>query len=313
VALKAVSKASVRRACLPVMIGDLRYLRHLARSEGLKLNLREWSSRARPAGKAVAVVDVGRMRTKPPRGKPSRSAGRAAGRALEEAVNLALAGRMDGMVTAPVSKESFALAGHGLVGHTELLARLTHTRAYAMMLIGRGLRVVFATTHLPLRGVAAKITIPGLLEKLRLTRHYLDLYLGIRDAKIAVSCLNPHCGESGHLGKEEKEIIRPAIQAARREGIGVEGPFPADSICRPTVAGKFDAILAMYHDQGMIALKLRGHGDVVNITLGIPVLRVSPGHGTAFDLAGKHVASDRSMTKAILECAWIAKRLRHAG
>jgi 4-hydroxythreonine-4-phosphate dehydrogenase len=218
-----------------------------------------------------------------------------------------------GIVTAPVSKESFAHAGYGMVGHTEILARLTGTRDYAMMLMNGGLRVVFATTHVAHAKAAARLTRPVLLRKLRIAHKYLGLYMGIADPRIGVACLNPHCGESGRLGREERDLIEPAVRAAREEGISVAGPFAADSIYRPTIADGLDAIIAMYHDQGMIPLKLKGHGDVVNITLGIPVVRTSPGHGTAFDIAGTGKASARSMTGAVLECVRIVKRLNHAG
>jgi 4-hydroxythreonine-4-phosphate dehydrogenase len=150
------------------------------------------------------------------------------------------------------------------------------------------------------------------LRKLRIAHEYLDLYMGITDARIGVACLNPHCGEGGRLGREERDIIEPAVKAAQDEGICVEGPFAADSIYRPTIAEGFDAIVAMYHDQGMIPLKLKGHGDVVNVTLGIPVVRTSPGHGTAFDIAGTGKASAGSMAGAVLECVRIVKRLDHA-
>jgi 4-hydroxythreonine-4-phosphate dehydrogenase len=152
-----------------------------------------------------------------------------------------------------------------------------------------------------------------LLNKIKLTHEYLGLYMGIRDARIGITCLNPHCGEGGRLGKEERRIIEPAIRSAASRGICVEGPYPADSIYQPAVASGFDAIVAMYHDQGIIPLRLRGFDDVVNITLGISCIRTSPGHGTAFDIVGKVPASEKSMVKAITECARIAKRVRDAG
>jgi 4-hydroxythreonine-4-phosphate dehydrogenase len=236
----------------------------------------------------------------------------AAVKALKEGLGSVCSGRADGLVTAPVSKESFALAGYGMVGHTELLAKLTRTDDYAMMLTSGSLRVTFATTHVALREVARSLTARGILSKVRLTEEYLRRYMGISRARIGVAALNPHGGESGRLGVEEEKIIGPAIRRARAEGINADGPFPADSIYRPGFSGRFDAIIAMYHDQGMIPLKLYGHGDVVNITLGIPCVRTSPGHGTAFDIVGKRRPSDRSMRMAILECARIAKRLNNA-
>jgi 4-hydroxythreonine-4-phosphate dehydrogenase len=303
---------SVRKACRTVVIGDLKYLRQVARDLRIPVSLRRANVFGRTSSEAIRVYDVARLSGEPAVGEPSLRAGRASGKAVEQAVRLALLDRVDGIVTAPVSKESFARAGYGLVGHTEILARLTGARDYAMMLTNGDLRVVFATTHVPHRKAAARLSRLGLLSKFRIANEYLNLYMGIPDARIGVACLNPHCGESGRLGREEKEIIGPAVRAAQQEGICVEGPLAADSIYRPTIADDFDAIIAMYHDQGMIPLKLKGHGDVVNVTLGIPVVRTSPGHGTAFDIAGTGKASARSMAGAILACARIAKRLDNA-
>lgn len=204
------------------------------------------------------------------------------------------------------------MAGYGMVGHTELISRLTGTRSYAMMILRGRLRVVFATTHLKIGDVAGHLSRRSIVEKIDLARRYLPLYLGIENPRIGVTCLNPHCGEGGRLGNEEDRVIRPAVRQAARKGICVEGPYPADSIYKPTFVTRFDAIVAMYHDQGMIPLRLKGHDDVVNVTLGIPCVRTSPGHGTAFDIAGRFTASATSMVKAVLMCARIAKRLDNA-
>jgi 4-hydroxythreonine-4-phosphate dehydrogenase len=313
VALKALTRKSVKRACRGIIVGDLAYLRSLARALRLPLGLRKATDPRRTAGDFIRVYDVGRLSGAPPIGRPSLAGGRAAGRALEHAVKLALSGKVQGIATAPVSKESFALAGYGTVGHTEILARLTGTRYPVMMLMNGNLRVIFATTHVPHARAASRLSTSGLARRIRLADKYLGAYMGIHNARIAVACLNPHCGEGGRLGREEKRVIAPAVRAARARGILVEGPIAADSIFRPVISERFDAIVAMYHDQGMIPLKLMGHGDVVNITLGIPVVRTSPGHGTAFDIAGTGTASARSMVGAILECAKIIKRLNHAG
>jgi len=312
VALRALARPSVRKVCVPAIAGDLELLLRVARESGVDMPLRKMKAWEHVAADTIPVIDQVRVKGNPAAGKPSRAAGVAAGKALELAVELACSGRADGLVTAPVSKESFELAGYGMVGHTELLAEFTQTRDYAMMLVSERLRVVFASTHVALRQAARKLSARGILKTLRLTEAYLDRYMGIKKARIGVSALNPHGGEGGRLGTEEVRVIEPAVRRARGEGILADGPFPADSIYRPDFARQFDAIIAMYHDQGMIPLKLMGHGDVINITLGIPCIRTSPGHGTAFDIAGKHPASDRSMRMAILECARIAKRLNHA-
>jgi 4-hydroxythreonine-4-phosphate dehydrogenase len=310
VALKALSRSPVRTACRGVIVGDLAYLRSLAQGLRIPAGLRGISDFSRASGEAIYVHDVIRVAGKPLAGRPSRAGGHAAGKSLARAVELALGGQVEGLVTAPVSKESFALAGYGMVGHTEIIARLTGTRNYAMMLTNGDLRVIFATTHVAHRNVASRLSRRGLANKIRLAHRYLALYLGIENARIAVACLNPHCGEGGRLGREEKTVIEPALEALRAKGIDVDGPFAADSIYRRTIAGRFDAIIAMYHDQGMIPLKLKGHGQVINVTLGVPVVRTSPGHGTAFDIAGTGRASPVSMSSAIIECAKVAKRLR---
>jgi 4-hydroxythreonine-4-phosphate dehydrogenase len=312
VALKALARRSVRRACVPAIAGDFALLRRVARRVGTAMPPKKLKGWEDITDDTIGVIDTGSIKGRIPIGSPSRAAGLAAWKALGLAVQLACSGEAEGLVTAPVSKESFEMAGYGMVGHTELLARLTQTEDYAMMLMNEGLRVIFASTHVPHRAATRKLSVRGIVKTLRLTETYLDRYMGIKKAKIGVAALNPHGGEGGRLGTEEVRVIKPAVMRAREEGILVEGPFPADSIYRPAFAQRFDAIIAMYHDQGMIPLKLMGHGDVINITLGIPCLRTSPGHGTAFDIAGKSKASERSMRMAILECARIAKRLNDA-
>jgi 4-hydroxythreonine-4-phosphate dehydrogenase len=173
--------------------------------------------------------------------------------------------------------------------------------------------VVFATTHVPISRVARSLSKKALVRKFELAAEYLHLYMGISRPRLGVCCLNPHCGEGGVLSREEQQIIIPAIRAGIRRGISVDGPYPADSIFGEESAPGFDATVAMYHDQGMIPLKMVRREEVVNITLGIPVIRTSPGHGTAFDIAGRGVADARGMVAAVRECAAIAERTGHAG
>lgn len=292
VALRAVCDPRVRAVSRPVLVGDSVLLGELAGRLGLVLDL--------------AAVDTGGLRRPLRLGRPSRAGGLAAAAAIEEAVRLCAAGTVAGMVTAPVSKQSLALAGLGLVGHTELIASLTRTRRYAMMMKNGGLRVVLATTHLPLAAVAAALRAGDLAAKIRLTYHYLVRYAAAGRPRIAVCGLNPHAGEAGRLGREEIAVIGPAVRRARRAGIQVEGPLPADSVFRPGEIESYDAVVAMYHDQGIIPVKMGEPGGVVNITLGVPLVRTSPGHGTAFDIAGQGVASCESMVSALVECAEMA-------
>ena len=259
VALKALARPSVRKACVPAIAGDFALLRAVARRIGSAMPPRKLKGWEDVTDDTIGVIDAGGIKGAVPMGTPSRAAGLAAWKALGLAVQLTCSGEAEGLVTAPVSKESFELAGYGMVGHTELLARLTRTRDYAMMLMNEGLRVVFASTHVPLRQAARKLSVRSILTTLRLTEAYLDRYMGVKKARIGVSALNPHGGEGGRLGTEEVRVIGPAVRRARKEGLLAEGPFPADSIYRPAFARRFDAILAMYHDQGMIPLKLLGH------------------------------------------------------
>jgi 4-hydroxythreonine-4-phosphate dehydrogenase len=327
VTLKALRDPSVWEVCEPMVVGDVRFLRNFARLAELPLDLRPVRRAARlaqvkarparagkviafrelkPLVRAVSVWDGARVSKSAPLGRPSKAGGAAAGRAIEDAVALAMAGRVDGIVTAPVSKESLARAGYGAVGHTELLAKLSGTKRYAMMMVNETLRVVFATTHVPLAQVARSITVEGLLEKMYLADKYLRRFVGLEDVILGVCCLNPHCGEGGYLSDEEQTVIEPAVARAREKGLNVHGPYPADSLFWSATAGSFDAIIAMYHDQGMIPIKRGDHEKVVNITIGLPFVRTSPGHGTAFDLSGENRASEASMVNAIQVCARIS-------
>ncbi len=211
--------------------------------------------------------------------------------------------RLDAIVTAPISKEAFHLAGIREPGHTELLARLTGTRRFAMMLFGDRIRVVLATRHLPLRKVADALTPDAIVEAVEMLARALP-WMGFRRARIGVCGLNPHAGDGGALGDEEKNIIAPALVRCRRRGWNVAGPIPADAIFHQHLAGTFDAVVAMYHDQGLGPMKMLSFESGVNLTLGLPIIRTSPDHGTAFDLAGKNKA-DPASTRAALD--WAAR------
>lgn len=321
IALRAAASPAIRRVSVPVVVGDVDYMDVLAGELGLRV-VPDFGTGARGGRRAggqvvVRVADSGGVIGEVKLGKSTAGGGRAAGAAIEAAVQLATSGAVEGIVTAPVSKESLALAGYGMVGHTEMLARLTKTRLYAMMLARKGLRVIFATTHVPISGVARRLKKKNLVDTFALGREYLRAYMGIVKPSMGVCCLNPHCGEGGMLSREEEKIIIPAVKSARRKGINVDGPYPADSIFGKNLAPGFDAIVAMYHDQGMIPLKMVRQEELVNITLGLPIVRTSPGHGTAFDIVGRRggggrVVDCRGMISAARECARIAKRIRHA-
>lgn len=242
----------------------------------------------------------------PPAHRPGRvraDAARAAYGYILAATAAALNHRLDAIVTAPISKEAFALAGIREPGHTELLARLTGTRRYAMMLFGENIRVVLATRHLPLRKVADALTPDSIVEAVEMLALALP-WMGFKRARIGVCGLNPHAGDGGALGDEEKKIIVPALARCRRRGWNVSGPIPADAIFHQHLAGTYDAVVAMYHDQGLAPMKMLSFDSGVNLTLGLPILRTSPDHGTAFDLAGKNRANPSS-TRAALD--WAAR------
>jgi 4-hydroxythreonine-4-phosphate dehydrogenase len=240
-------------------------------------------------------------------GRPRPDAARSAAEWICAAVTHCRAGVLDAMVTAPISKEGFHAAGIRFPGHTEMLAELTGARRFAMMLLGGPLRVVLATRHIPLRQVSAKLTRAGLVEAIRLTGEALP-WLGAEGNRIGVCGLNPHAGEGGDLGDEEITTIAPAIRAARRAGFNAIGPVPADTIFHHAGRGAYDAVVAMYHDQGLGPLKMIGFETGVNVTLGLPIVRTSPDHGTAFDIAGRNKANPSSMVEAIRLAIVLARR-----
>ena len=232
------------------------------------------------------------------RGRVSATAGKRAYDAILAAVADAQAGRIDAVATAPINKEAFAAAGVPWRGHTELLAHLTGASRFAMMFYADELRVVLATVHIPLSEVPRTLTAELLDATIALTAAELPRF-GHPRPKLAVAGLNPHAGEHGVIGREEDEVMRPAIDACRARGIDVAGPFPADTIFLRATRGEFDAVIACYHDQGLIPVKMAAFGRAVNVTLGLPIVRTSVDHGTAFDIAGRGVADPSSLVQAV--------------
>jgi len=236
----------------------------------------------------------------------SADAGRAAYDVIVRAVDDARAGVVAGIATAPINKEAFRLAGLQWPGHTELLAHLTGARDVAMMFHSDALRVVLATIHVPLADVPRMLTKPLMERIVALTAREIAKFDKVAP-RIAVAGLNPHAGEHGLFGCEEAEAIAPAIEACRTRGIDVRGPFPADTIFLRAQRGEFDVVVACYHDQGLIPIKLLAFGRAVNVTLGLPIVRTSVDHGTAFDIAGTGVADAASMIAAVLLAARLAR------
>jgi 4-hydroxythreonine-4-phosphate dehydrogenase len=242
-------------------------------------------------------------------GRLSAEAGRAAYDAIEAAVRDALAGTVDGVATAPVNKLAFARAGLPWKGHTDLLAHLTGAARVAMMFWSDPLKVILATVHIPLAEVPRALTREVLEGVIDLAAAELPRF-GLRAPRLAVAGINPHAGENGLLGHDEQRELAPAIAAARARGIDVQGPFPGDTIFHRAVRGEFDAVIASYHDQGLIPVKLLAFGKAVNVTIGLPIVRTSVDHGTAFDIAGRGVADPSSMIEATVLAARLAGSVR---
>ncbi|HLO24615.1 MAG TPA: 4-hydroxythreonine-4-phosphate dehydrogenase PdxA [Geobacteraceae bacterium] len=238
-------------------------------------------------------------------GRPSQASGDAMYRYVTEAARMCLAGDAAGMATAPISKEALNRAGHHYPGHTELLAELTGTREFVMMLAGDRLRVTLVSIHEALANVPSLVTYDKVLATIRITHRDVHRYFR-KNPRIAVLALNPHCGEAGLFGDEEARVIGPAVEAARCEGIDAVGPLSADTLFHFAVRGDYDVVVCMYHDQGLIPLKLVHFEDGVNVTLGLPIIRTSVDHGTAYNLAGTGKASDASMAAAVRMAADMA-------
>ena len=244
-----------------------------------------------------------------PSGKVTAEAGRSAYQTIKRAVSDVQAGRADALVTAPINKEAFAEAGLPWRGHTELLAHLTGAPRVAMMFYSEVLRVVLATVHVPLADVTALLTPDRLEATIRLTAAELPRF-GFPNPRLAMAGLNPHAGEHGLLGREDEQILRPAVEVCRQAGINVGGPLPADTLFVSATRGEYDAVVACYHDQGLIPAKLVAFGRTVNVTLGLPIVRTSVDHGTAFDISRQGIADPSSMVEAVLLAARLAKVTR---
>ncbi len=240
-------------------------------------------------------------------GRPNKATGSAMAQYIEAAVKLAQQGYIHGVATCPISKSSLNEAGYHFPGHTEMLASLTGSKSFAMMMAGNTLRVTLVTIHCPLREVANGLTIDSVYNMIRITQQALMIDFGIKAPRIAVAGLNPHGGENRLFGCEEEKIIGPAIKRAWLDNMNVSGPYPPDTVFFKASSGEFDAVVCMYHDQGLIPFKLLHFDDGVNITLGLPIVRTSVDHGTAYDIAGKGLASHRSLGEAVRLAAVISR------
>ncbi|MBQ3864505.1 MAG: 4-hydroxythreonine-4-phosphate dehydrogenase PdxA [Clostridia bacterium] len=310
VIVKALAEKEVYARCVPVIIGEGSHIRRAAGFCNLPLSVREIRDPGEAQGVygTLDVISLGMVPDDLPFGEVRADAGNAAFQYLKTAIEYCLAKKAQGIVTAPLNKEALHLGGHAYPGHTEILADLTGTKEYAMMLTAPKLRVIHLTTHLGLIDAVHAITKERTLSVIRIADTTLKR-AGIADPRIAVSAINPHAGEGGLFGYgEEEEKLVPAIAEAVREGINASGPYPADTIYTRALKGEFDIVVAPYHDQGHVALKVLDFDAGVNITVGLNggMIRTSVDHGTAFDIAGKNLAQGKSMLEAIYAACELA-------
>jgi 4-phospho-D-threonate 3-dehydrogenase / 4-phospho-D-erythronate 3-dehydrogenase len=308
--IKALEKKAIYDLCNPLVIGDSTILTRTLPITGSKLAIHSISEteEAKYEHGTIDCLDLNLLNELLPIGKISKEAGNAAFRYLEKAISLAKEIKIDAICTAPLNKEALHLAGHIFPGHTEILAELTGTEDFAMMLSAPKLRVIHVTTHVGLIKAVELINPTRVYNVIKLADETLKK-AGIASPKIAVCGINPHAGENGLFGNgEEEEKIIPAVQKAVSEGIEVVGPLPADTLFYRATRGDFDIIVAMYHDQGHGPIKVLGLESGVNITVGLPIIRTSVDHGTAFDIAGKGIASEESLVEAIRQAIELAPK-----
>ncbi len=309
VLVKALARPGLHRICQPLILGDAGVLSAVIRRLGLKLSIQETDGPvAQRSPGTLCLLSHSRLRPAyEPRKIPPTEAARASFAYIAKAAAMVLEGKAAAMATGPVSKEAIIGAGIDFKGHTEYLAEISGTRQFVMMLAGRRLKVAMVTTHLSFREVPKALNVGKIRSVIEITAAGLKKYWGLSNPRIAVAALNPHAGEGGLLGQEEK-IISRAVQKAGFRGWRVSGPWPADSLFYRAVRGEFDGVVCMYHDQGLIPLKLLHFESAVNVTLGLPFIRTSVDHGVAMDIAGQGVANPRSMEEAIRLAARMARQ-----
>lgn len=314
--VKALRKETIYETCNPIVIGDAKILRRAAgmvQADEIRIRTVRGVEDARFACGEIDCLDHDLLPEDLPLGRLSAAAGDAAFRFIETAVILAQQGAIDAICTAPLNKEALHLGGHRFPGHTEILAKLTSTEDYSMMLTTGKLKVIHLTTHVGLLQAIEMINPERTYKVIKLAYETM-VRAGCSSPRIAVCGINPHAGENGLFGngEEEKKLI-PAIRRAAEEGIDVSGPYPADTLFYRAVRGDFDVVVACYHDQGHAPVKVLGIEEGVNVTVGLKggIIRTSVDHGTAFDIAGKNLADERSMISALLSAAQLAPRRKH--
>jgi 4-hydroxythreonine-4-phosphate dehydrogenase len=309
VIVKSLSSSEIREYCAPIVIGNAGILQEAVKLTGHHLKIQCVSNvlDVKPLKGTIAVLDI----KSPSRFKKraaSKNAGKAVVQYIRKAVELALKKEVQALVTAPLSKESLNLAGFQWRGHTEFLAELTKTKDFTMMFVSDTLKLILSTIHVPLRDVPRAINEKLVFKTIVLAQRGAEM-IGIKKPRIAVAGLNPHAGESGLMGKEEMSAITPAVNSARRKGFNVSGPYPPDVVFYKAYNGYFDIVVSMYHDQGLIPFKMLAFESGVNVTVGLPIIRTSPDHGTAFDIAWKNMANPSSMLEALKLASKLASRV----
>lgn len=314
VALKSAASRTIRANCTPLLIGPYKVFEHYANKFSLRRKILSVGSLSDAVGRSeITILDIGpSFKEKIRPGSLAKESGYWAGKAIEKAVELCVDGSVAAMVTAPVSKQALQMAGFCFPGQTEMVTTLSKSQRSIMIMASGFARVALATIHVPISEVSRQLTREAILERLSTFNDSIRFDFGVKLPRIAVLGLNPHAGEGGLIGCEENDVIKPAILEAKSKKIKAEGPFPADAFFGTYREGLFDGIFAMYHDQGLIPLKMRSFSTGVNFTAGIKIIRTSPDHGTAFDIAGKGVANPSSTIEAIKLAMEISKNRKAA-
>lgn len=296
----------------PVILGDLPLLKRCTATFGIDMNVQPWIPGDKISENTIPVYEISSLSADDLQwGSPNNTTGKAMAHYITTGVKLIQSTILDGITTCPIAKSTLNAAGYNYPGHTEMLADLTRSSSYGMMMAGSKLRVTLVSIHCPFTQIVSQLSVDSILATIRITQSTLLNDFGIKHPKIAIAGLNPHAGENGIFGKEEETVLSPAITQAQNENINAIGPFPADTVFYKAVNGEFDAVVCMYHDQGLTPFKLIHFADGVNVTMGLPIVRTSVDHGTAYDIAGKGIADHTSLLEAINLATTIVKNRTH--
>ncbi len=308
--VKVLRHSEIYQICHPVVIGDSHIIKQALTLLNLTYDMHIITDpyEGKFQFKTIDIINMSNLHLECSKlSGPTVEIGTAIQEYIIKGTDLAMQNRISGIVTCPITKTALRLSGSKFHGHTELIAKRTNTNDFAMMLTGKHLNVILVTIHIPLSEVTTQLTVEKIVKKIQLAHHSLKTRFDIRSPRIAVAGLNPHSGEDSMFGKEEQEIISPAVDIAKKKGIKTIGPLPPDTVFYQAMHGKYDAVICMYHDQGLIPFKLIHFKDGVNTTLGLPIIRTSVDHGTAYDIAWKGIADHSSLMEAIKMAAFQAR------